>query len=72
MCLECERHNGDLTCGAYPNGIPPAIVFSEVDHRKPFKGDHGLQFVQDVAKKGISNNPILAGEEPDGIENIRA
>ncbi len=72
MCMECSRHNGDLTCTAYPRGIPPQIIHSEVDHRKPFKGDHGLQFVQSEERKGISQNFILAGEEPDGVRNIEA
>jgi hypothetical protein len=31
-------------CTAFPDGIPEAILHSEVDHRQPFEGDHGIQF----------------------------
>lgn len=48
ICIYCrrlERINQDgYTCSAYPDGIPEAIILSNVDHRKPFDGDHGLQF----------------------------
>ena len=31
-------------CKAFPKGIPEVILTGEVDHRKPFKGDNGIQF----------------------------
>jgi hypothetical protein len=34
-----------MTCDAYPRGIPDAILTSKADHRKPYRGDHGLQFL---------------------------
>lgn len=36
-----------LTCSAFPDGILQAIIDNETDHRKPVKGDNGLQFVPD-------------------------
>jgi hypothetical protein len=47
MCVYCKRlaPGGRLHCEAYPDGIPQEIVMSEVDHRKPYKGDGGKQFV---------------------------
>jgi hypothetical protein len=32
------------TCDAYPDGIPPAILSWEHDHRAPFPGDKGILF----------------------------
>ena len=45
MCMSCKRlSDAGLTCEAFPDGIPDAILFSEHDHREPFKGDHGLLY----------------------------
>lgn len=38
-----------MTCDAYPEGIPKAILESRHDHRKPRRGDHGLQYLGDEA-----------------------
>ncbi len=44
ICIWCSRYRKDVTCNAFPDGIPAAIIRSEVDHRQPVKGDHGLRF----------------------------
>lgn len=50
ICMKCKHRNtidsDGLTCKAFPNGIPDAIILNEHDHRKPFKGDNGIQFEQ--------------------------
>ena len=49
LCMRCERFDratpNENVCSAFPDGIPPAIFLGDVDHSKPFPGDHGLQFV---------------------------
>lgn len=53
MCLGCARlhDQGSLkfygrTCDAFPDGIPAAIWEDAGDHRKPFPGDHGIQYAE--------------------------
>ncbi len=71
MCMECQRINNNLTCAAFPDGIPYEIILSEFDHREPFDGDHGLRFVQDEELKGTSGNPLLEGEKASKVRGIR-
>lgn len=50
---QCVRlHVGDadelmpdrLTCDAFPDGIPDAILKSGYDHRKRYRGDQGITY----------------------------
>ena len=64
MCLECERfREGEdgFICGAYPDGIPEAIIMSTADHRKPYEGDGGQTFIPiDPDHVGeLTGNPLL-------------
>lgn len=36
-CSLCENYLGDLTCQAFPNGIPEKILLGENNHSKPLK-----------------------------------
>jgi hypothetical protein len=45
ICCNCShKKQGELSCAAYPAGIPKQIIYSVVDHRKPYKNDHGIQY----------------------------
>lgn len=44
MCIVCAHYNDDITCEAFPDGIPKEIFWQHIDHRKPFKGDNGITF----------------------------
>ena len=35
---------GEVTCKAFPKRIPEEIIYGLNDHKKPFKGDNGIQF----------------------------
>lgn len=35
LCNICKNYLGDLTCQAFPNGIPNEILIGENDHSKP-------------------------------------
>lgn len=50
QCAECRHFQGvnpdtdKLCCEAYPEQIPTKIQDGAVDHTKPYRGDHGIQF----------------------------
>jgi hypothetical protein len=48
ICFECKHQSAkDPTkCKAYPKGIPVEILTGDANHKKPFKGDHDIQFEQ--------------------------
>lgn len=59
ICNGCARlAELDMTCEAYPKGIPTPILDDTFDHRSPFAGDHGLQFLP-----GPLAGPVLAAVE---------
>jgi len=45
---QCEKcvwiRQTESRCAAFPDGIPPEIRLNKHDHKKPYKGDNGIQF----------------------------
>jgi hypothetical protein len=56
VCRDCrwyDRDNEDgLTCRAFPDGLPDALLFGVNDHTEPLPGDRGYRF-----------EPLLRGAE---------
>ena len=48
LCMTCKHFNFENkvnnVCTAFPDGIPVNILITELDHRKPVNGDHGIQY----------------------------
>ena len=44
QCVMCAHYTGTLTCTAFPEGIPEAIVTGEHDHSEPYEGDKGIRW----------------------------
>jgi hypothetical protein len=65
QCFSCARWTGDgtTTCTAFPKDIPDEIWFNRFDHRKPYKGDHGLQWESNGIPFPPAGAMNLPGEE---------
>lgn len=80
ICIVCKRYDRDaeeIVCEAYPKGIPAAIRETRVDHRKPYRGDHGLQFEplkadSDLVAAGIIVDAKLNTEEQAKSKDLGA
>jgi hypothetical protein len=44
QCPFCKHYRGELTCAAYPEGIPEAILTGEFDHAEEYPGDSGVRY----------------------------
>ena len=55
QCLQCKHYLAAQVCDAFPDGIPIEIFTGEVDHRQPYKGDHGIQFELDENFKEVED-----------------
>jgi hypothetical protein len=68
-CVHLRRVNlapdwSNLTCAAFPTGIPEAIVKNEADHRKPFPNDHGIRFMP-VDEKAAEAATLILDSDPN-------
>ena len=56
QCITCNWYKG-VGCKAYPLNIPKEITDNQFDHKKPYPGDHGIQYQErkPVVKKAGPN-----------------
>lgn len=70
ICVDCRRRQRavygkwGMFCDAFPDGIPEDIKASRVDHRQPYPGDHGLQF--------LAKSPQAAADAARIFEDARS
>jgi len=66
ICAFCTHYAGQRgashVCGAFPMGIPEAIIANQADHRAPHPGDGGILFAPDGPGASQYANLVL-GEE---------
>lgn len=58
QCVGCTRHYDYGCCEAFPNRIPLEILSGQWDHRHPFPGDGGLQFVPAKDDEGTAGGSV--------------
>ena len=44
ICNDCRHFREGVTCAAFPERIPKAILTGEHDHHEPYPGDGGVRF----------------------------
>ena len=66
VCDYCRHRvlNPHRTCSAFPNGIPMRIWKGEHDHRRPYRGDHGIRFSSLRPEDIESIEAVASGERP--------
>lgn len=58
-CAKCINYLTQQKCLAFPDAIPEPIWTGKNEHKKPYDGDHGVQFEQ---KDGANDD--RAGRTP--------
>lgn len=44
QCNTCVHRLTDITCAAYPGGIPVGVLSMNLDHSESLPGDHGITY----------------------------
>ncbi len=74
QCQACQRWikptQGIWRCMAFPEEIPEEIFEGFFDHRRPYPGDHGRQFLQvtDTPMRPYYEGRPLDSEPRRGVE----
>lgn len=73
MCLSCKHVNQDMTCSAFPEGIPSEIVLGKHDHREPLEDPDELLYEPnpDVEPTGLAREKPKASTKHLGPKDRR-
>jgi len=44
LCTYCKHLQGEFTCAAYPEGIPPEVYRNDVLHTRPYRQENAIVF----------------------------
>ena len=52
-CATCKHYNKDLTCKAFPDGVPEKIITGLQEHNEPIAGQVG-DFIHEPIEGGLT------------------
>jgi len=53
LCSRCKFYTGELTCLAFPDGIPKEVLLGENDHSEPIDGQDGKFIFIDIENESV-------------------
>ncbi len=63
LCINCKNYIGDLSCRAFPDGIPQEILLGENDHSEPLPEQENDIVFEQMDEDGERNSPFIEVEE---------
>ena len=70
QCIRCKHFllSTQFNCDAFPERIPHEIFVGKVSHKKPYPGDHGIQF--EPIEESKPRNFLSTWDPPKDMRHI--